>query len=87
MECRKINGRKLCVGKEIKKDPVGTVGPAKGCFEKWGTGGRNVAKRGKRNSRILENYMALHARRCFPTCIHIHECTLGNTSRNSFCMC
>ena len=47
MECRKINGRKLCVGKEIKKDPVGTVGPAKGCFEKWGTGGRNVAKRVK----------------------------------------
>jgi hypothetical protein len=65
MECRKINGRKLCVVKEIKKNPVGTIGPAKGCFEKWCIGGRNVAKRGKRNSRILENYMTLHARRLF----------------------
>jgi hypothetical protein len=77
MECCKINGRKICVGKEREKKPVGTIGPAKGCFEKWRAGGRNVGKR---------TYMALHARRHFPTCIHIHVCTLENTSRNSFCM-
>jgi hypothetical protein len=34
MECCKINGGKICVGKEMKKKPVGTTGPAKGCFEK-----------------------------------------------------
>jgi hypothetical protein len=48
MECCKITGRKICVGKEIKKKPAGTIGPAKGCFEKWGIGGRNVGKRGKK---------------------------------------
>jgi len=81
MECCKINGRKICVGKEIKEKPVGTIGPAKGCFEKWGIGGRSAGKRGKRN------YMALHARRRFPACIHVHVCTWENTSRNSLCMC
>jgi len=29
MECCKINGRKICVGKEIKKKPVGAIGPTK----------------------------------------------------------
>jgi hypothetical protein len=51
----KIHGRK------IQKKPVGTIGPGKNCFEKWGIGTRNVGKRGKRN------YMALHARIRFPT--------------------
>jgi len=49
MECCKMTGRKICVGKEIKKKPVGKISPAKGCFEKWDIGGRNGGKRGKRN--------------------------------------
>jgi len=44
-----MTGRKICVGKEIKKKPVGKISPAKGCFEKWDIGGRNGGKRGKRN--------------------------------------